>query len=179
MGFMIRWILIGCMDLGTSSAQAQGQARVVASAPDRPPPQKLDRHLRRRGPRRALLPHRDQAPGPRPQLPQRRRRRPPPPLDLSGHAFAPYTSLKDLLPAASPSASSPTAAASSSNEISIRNRLVNRAAWAYLRPMSASPGSHGPDLLRRLWLRLSACLGFIRRAFGRIVRFFSPVRSGR
>ncbi|XP_056158890.1 uncharacterized protein LOC115671538 [Syzygium oleosum] len=107
----------------------------------------------------------------------------PPPLDLSGHAFASYTSLKDILPAVSSPAGSPTAsaaaaaaAASSSYEISIRNRLVNRAAWAYLRPMSASPGSDGPHLLRRLWLRLSACLGFV---FDRIVRFFSPLRSGR
>ncbi|KAI3407228.1 uncharacterized protein J3R85_021182 [Psidium guajava] len=106
---------------------------------------------------------------------------PAPRLDLSGDAFASYTSLKDILPAVSPTAaaSSPTAAASSSYEISIRNRLVNRAAWAYLRPTSASPGSHGPDLVRRLWDRLSACLGFVRRAFDRIVRFFSPVRAGR
>ncbi|KAF8044240.1 hypothetical protein BT93_A2277 [Corymbia citriodora subsp. variegata] len=117
---------------------------------------------------------------------------PPPPLDLSGHAFASYTSLRDLLPppaAASPSssaaaaaaaASSPTAAAASSSyEISIRNRLVNKAAWAYLRPMSASPGSDGPHLLRRLWLRLSACFGFVCRALDRVFRFFLPVRSGR
>ncbi|KAL3755573.1 hypothetical protein ACJRO7_002601 [Eucalyptus globulus] len=104
----------------------------------------------------------------------------PPPLDLSGHAFPSYTSLRDLLPP-SPTASSAAAAAAacSSYEISIRNRLVNQAAWAYLRPTSASPGSDGPHLLRRLWLRLSACLGFVCRALGRIARFFLPVRSGR
>ncbi|KAL3755570.1 hypothetical protein ACJRO7_002599 [Eucalyptus globulus] len=110
----------------------------------------------------------------------------PPPLDLSGHDFPSYTTLRDLLPpspaASSPAAAaaaSPTSAASSSHEISIRNRLVNRAAWAYLRPMSASPRCDGPHLLRRLWLRLSACIGFVRRALGRIASFFLPVRSDR
>ncbi|XP_039171196.1 formin-like protein 14 [Eucalyptus grandis] len=112
----------------------------------------------------------------------------PPPLDLSGHDFPPTppSGTSSPSPAASSprrrrrrAAASPTSAASSSYEISIRNRLVNRAAWAYLRPMSASPRCDGPHLLRRLWLRLSACLGFVRRALGRIASFFLPVRSDR
>ncbi|GMH28708.1 hypothetical protein Nepgr_030551 [Nepenthes gracilis] len=76
-----------------------------------------------------------------------------------------YISLKDLLPT-SPSILSPTAtaaagiASSSSGvsaaatspslygcEISIRNRLLKQAAWAYLQPMSSSPSASS----RRLW----------------------------
>lgn len=81
-----------------------------------------------------------------------------------------YTSLRDLLPQfSSGSINSPTAASSASCrsgfEISIRNRLVKQAAWAYLQPMSASPGSAGPSFLQQLWLRLcspvSSCLNFI------------------
>lgn len=77
-----------------------------------------------------------------------------------------YTSLKDLLPSSSSDAAvaSPTAA-NSGYQISIRNRLVKQAAWAYLQPMSSSPSSSGPHFLRRLCLRLStsltACLAFI------------------
>ncbi|KAG7028138.1 hypothetical protein SDJN02_09318, partial [Cucurbita argyrosperma subsp. argyrosperma] len=80
----------------------------------------------------------------------------PPPHSLT------YTSLRDILPSPT-SMSSPTAAsaANSGFEISIRNRLVKQAAWAYLQPMSSSPGSSGPHLLRRIWLRFSACLGFL------------------
>ncbi|GFZ08910.1 hypothetical protein Acr_20g0007180 [Actinidia rufa] len=68
-----------------------------------------------------------------------------------------YTSLKDLLP---PTAAvhSPTAAAPSGGEISIRNLLVKQAAWAYLQPMSASPDSAGRHLLRRLWAKISGDL---------------------
>ncbi|XP_057498488.1 uncharacterized protein LOC130783008 [Actinidia eriantha] len=65
-----------------------------------------------------------------------------------------YTSLKDLLP--SSAVQSPTSAGGSGSEISIRNRLVKQAAWAYLQPMSASPDSStGPHFLRRLWARVS------------------------
>ncbi|GAB4833274.1 hypothetical protein Ancab_031521 [Ancistrocladus abbreviatus] len=75
-----------------------------------------------------------------------------------------YISLRDILPS-SPSVLSPTATAfvatttttsasstySSSGgisflsgcEISIRNRLVKQAAWAYLQPMSSSPSASG------------------------------------
>ncbi|XP_037492438.1 uncharacterized protein LOC119369791 [Jatropha curcas] len=79
-----------------------------------------------------------------------------------------YTSLKDILP--STAVNSPTAApsaAGSACEISIRNRLVKQAAWAYLQPMSSSPDSSSQHFLRRLWLQLStrnpitACIRFI------------------
>ncbi|KAF3442721.1 hypothetical protein FNV43_RR16638 [Rhamnella rubrinervis] len=70
---------------------------------------------------------------------------PPPPLDfelVSLKSSLAYTSLKDLIPT-SPGGfvNSPTAAsaANSGYEISIRNRLVKQAAWAYLQPMSSSP----------------------------------------
>ncbi|KAM6547700.1 hypothetical protein CsatB_019376 [Cannabis sativa] len=105
---------------------------------------------------------------------------PPPSLDFelisfknssSSSSSQPYTSLKDLLPF-SPSAvgiNSPTAV-SSGYEISIRNRLVKQAAWAYLQPMSSSPSSNGSHFLGRIWVRLAAvhnpvtsCLGFFRR----------------
>ncbi|XP_041027727.1 uncharacterized protein LOC121267756 [Juglans microcarpa x Juglans regia] len=71
-----------------------------------------------------------------------------------------YTSLKDLLPSSSAAVGSPTvaSAANSSYEVSIRNRLVKQAAWAYLQPMSSSPGSSGSHFLSRLCLRLSSCL---------------------
>ncbi|KAM6571351.1 hypothetical protein CsatA_015431 [Cannabis sativa] len=103
---------------------------------------------------------------------------PPPSLNFelisfknSASSSQPYTSLKDLLPF-SPSAvgiNSPTAV-SSGYEISIRNRLVKQAAWAYLQPMSSSPSSNGSHFLGRIWVRLAAvhnpvtaCLGFFRR----------------
>ncbi|MBA0633887.1 hypothetical protein Godav_029813, partial [Gossypium davidsonii] len=70
------------------------------------------------------------------------------PLDLElislKASFASYTSLKDILPSPAVAVNSPTAAGSATNsgyEISIRNRLVKQAAWAYLQPMSASPDS--------------------------------------
>nr|DAD28913.1 TPA_asm: hypothetical protein HUJ06_030381 [Nelumbo nucifera] len=85
-----------------------------------------------------------------------------------------YTSLKDLLPS-SPAAvvQSPTGPGSQScYEISIRNRLVKQAAWAYLQPMSSSPSSSGTYFFHRMWVRVSsdyfrnpvnACLGFIKQ----------------
>ncbi|KAK3025882.1 hypothetical protein RJ639_041679 [Escallonia herrerae] len=67
-----------------------------------------------------------------------------------------YTSLKDLLPSAA-AVQSPTAPAASQSgyEITIRNRLVKQAAWAYLQPMSTSPDSAGQGFLHRLWVRIS------------------------
>lgn len=98
-----------------------------------------------------------------------------------------YTSLKDILPSTS-AAQSPTAAGSASGscyEISIRNRLVKQAAWAYLQPMSASPGSSGGGFFDRLFpgfsmdcfgYRVSTCLGFInRRVFSAIVRYIDRI----
>ncbi|XP_022935679.1 uncharacterized protein LOC111442465 [Cucurbita moschata] len=90
-----------------------------------------------------------------------------------------YTSLRDILPSAT-AIYSPTAAsaANSGYEISIRNRLVKQAAWAYLQPMASSPSSSGPHLLHRIWLRFSAWLSFVNlpiissvtNAFNRIFR---------
>ncbi|XP_014495271.1 uncharacterized protein LOC106757173 [Vigna radiata var. radiata] len=70
-----------------------------------------------------------------------------------------YTSLRDVLPSPNFAVNSPTSSAYSSQEISIRNRLVKQAAWAYLQPMSASPGGTStPHFLRRL---SAACFDFI------------------
>ncbi|KAL9362935.1 hypothetical protein Peur_045720 [Populus x canadensis] len=92
------------------------------------------------------------------------------PLDislLSLKSSSSYTSLKDLLPSAT--VNSPTSSNSTTTspyEISIRNRLVKHAAWAYLQPMSPSADSSG-HFLRRLWLRFStknpitACFRFL------------------
>ncbi|RXH76375.1 hypothetical protein DVH24_019263 [Malus domestica] len=87
----------------------------------------------------------------------------PPQLDLeflSHKSSESYTSLKDLLP--SSAANSPTAASANNSgyEISIRNRLVKQAAWAYLQPMSSTSGPSGPNFLRRLCQKLSPCLSF-------------------
>ncbi|KAJ4837453.1 hypothetical protein Tsubulata_015304 [Turnera subulata] len=103
---------------------------------------------------------------------------------------SPYTSIKDLLPSpVGAFVNSPTAAPtprSSSHDISIRNRLVKQAAWAYLQPMSSpSSSSSGDHFLRRLWLQLSshnpvsACIRFftlrvapaVNAALDRFIRF--------
>ncbi|XP_028787479.1 uncharacterized protein LOC114743434, partial [Neltuma alba] len=72
-----------------------------------------------------------------------------------------YTSLRDVLPSSAAAVNSPTASSAATNSsyhISIRNRLVKQAAWAYLQPLSASPqSSSGPNILRRLSLRFSSC----------------------
>ncbi|KAJ9184554.1 hypothetical protein P3X46_004268 [Hevea brasiliensis] len=81
-----------------------------------------------------------------------------------------YTSLKDILP--STAVNSPTAAASAcgsaSRNISIRNRLVKQAAWAYLQPMSSTPDSSSQHFLRRLWLQFS-----VRNPIATYIRFIS------
>ncbi|CAN0879410.1 hypothetical protein LINGRAHAP2_LOCUS13029 [Linum grandiflorum] len=98
-----------------------------------------------------------------------------------------YTSIKDLLPSAA--VNSPTVAGAAggagvfSREISIRNRLVKQAAWAYLQPMSASPESSGHHFLHRLWLRFAslrhpvkACFRFFKlRLFPAVSRFFISI----
>ncbi|XP_059645974.1 uncharacterized protein LOC132289551 [Cornus florida] len=72
-----------------------------------------------------------------------------------------YTSLKDVLP--STAVNSPTV--QSGYEISIRNRLVKQAAWAYLRPMSISPDSSSRHFLHRLWASISGRLRLKATAF--------------
>ncbi|CAJ1967217.1 unnamed protein product [Sphenostylis stenocarpa] len=68
-----------------------------------------------------------------------------------------YTSLKDVLPYSAAAVNSPAA---NHHQVSIRNRLVKQAAWAYLQPMSTSPsGPSGPHLFRRN--PVAACLSFI------------------
>ncbi|XP_010246557.1 PREDICTED: uncharacterized protein LOC104589812 [Nelumbo nucifera] len=95
-----------------------------------------------------------------------------------------YTSLRDLMPS-SPGAvvQSPTGPGSQSGyEISIKNRLVKQAAWAYLQPMSSPVDSSGRHFFRRMWTKfsgeylrnsVSACIGFInRKIIPRITRVF-------
>ncbi|KAI3798327.1 hypothetical protein L1987_33598 [Smallanthus sonchifolius] len=71
---------------------------------------------------------------------------------------ASYTSLRDILPSTVTFVQSPkppSFTVNSGYEISIRNRLVKQAAWAYLQPMSTSPGAGGSTVFHRLWNRLS------------------------
>ncbi|KAI9076418.1 hypothetical protein K1719_028467 [Acacia pycnantha] len=58
-------------------------------------------------------------------------------LSCQSSSFVSYTSLRDLLPSATPL----PLFSVSGYDISIRNRLVKQAAWAYLQPMSSSPTS--------------------------------------
>ncbi|KAK1410981.1 hypothetical protein QVD17_37524 [Tagetes erecta] len=73
-----------------------------------------------------------------------------------------YTSLRDILPSTTTtfinSPKPPSFTSNSTYEISIRNRLVKQAAWAYLQPMSTSPGSPGSTVFHRLWNRLSVAV---------------------
>ncbi|KAM3324635.1 hypothetical protein P3S67_005787 [Capsicum chacoense] len=56
-----------------------------------------------------------------------------------------YTSLRDILP--------PSSINSPGSEISIRNRLVKQAAWAYLQPMATSPDSSSRSLFGCMFFR--------------------------
>lgn len=100
--------------------------------------------------------------------------------------FASYISLRDMLPSPGAAINSPTASAvtiSSGYEISIRNHLVKQAAWAYLQPMSASPGdSSDSSFLRRMLHRLSsdnplsACFSFLyHNLFSGFTRIFHRI----
>ncbi|KAI3794804.1 hypothetical protein L1987_37443 [Smallanthus sonchifolius] len=74
---------------------------------------------------------------------------------------ASYTSLRDILPSTATFVQSPkppSFTVNSGYEISIRNRLVKQAAWAYLQPMSTSPGAGGSTVFHRLWNRLSSAV---------------------
>ncbi|KAG8376796.1 hypothetical protein BUALT_Bualt09G0101200 [Buddleja alternifolia] len=73
-----------------------------------------------------------------------------------------YISLKDLLPSVTINSPKPNPAQPGS-DICIRNRLVKHAARAYLQPMSTSFGSAGGNFFHRLWTRVAAVIGFVRR----------------
>ncbi|KAL3536045.1 hypothetical protein ACH5RR_004506 [Cinchona calisaya] len=104
-----------------------------------------------------------------------------------------YTSLKDLLPSTPVNSPKPnnnnninSCPAQTGSDISIKNRLVQQAAWAYLQPMSTSPDSSAGNFLHRLWSNfqlflnnpLSAFRGFfdlhifrtLRNAFDSLLR---------
>ncbi|KAL4578294.1 hypothetical protein LXL04_014415 [Taraxacum kok-saghyz] len=81
-----------------------------------------------------------------------------PDFELVSLKPASYTSLRDILlstAAVVQSPKVPSSAAHSGYEISIRNRLVKQAAWAYLQPMSTSRDSGGSTVFHRVWNRLS------------------------
>ena len=101
----------------------------------------------------------------------------------SSHSHS-YTSLKDLMPSAAVNSPKPISAslAQLGSDISIRNRLVKQAAWAYLQPMSTSPGATGDGFLQHLWPRVSAFFDFIRHGVIRILDWtlrFIRIRSSR
>uniref|UniRef100_A0A5B7CBD8 Uncharacterized protein n=1 Tax=Davidia involucrata TaxID=16924 RepID=A0A5B7CBD8_DAVIN len=73
-----------------------------------------------------------------------------------------YTSLKDLLPAASPpSIMSPTYynRRDSWREIPIKDPLVKHAAWAYLQPMTTPPEADGRSCFSKLKDKCCGCFG--------------------
>lgn len=87
-------------------------------------------------------------------------------LDLATERRLSYTSLKDLIPSFSRSfiQSSPGGSNQSCHEISIRNRLVKQAAWAYLQPVAPSPAPSGSHFFHGVCSRfLPNCLAFFRR----------------
>ncbi|KAI7992261.1 hypothetical protein LOK49_LG12G01926 [Camellia lanceoleosa] len=82
-----------------------------------------------------------------------------------------YTSLKDLLPSSAVNSPTSSGPAQSGYEISIRNRLVKQAAWAYLQPMSTSPGSGGSHFLCRFRSKITSHL--LNNPFTSFLRFLS------
>ncbi|KAJ8630522.1 hypothetical protein MRB53_023845 [Persea americana] len=81
-----------------------------------------------------------------------------------------YTSLRDLL--LSSPRPSPCAISVSCHDITIRNRLVKHAAWAYLQPMSRPMRSNGQDFFKLVRNRLSLFAAFLKRAAGWVYRAF-------
>ncbi|KAL0333521.1 UNVERIFIED_CONTAM: hypothetical protein Sangu_1508300 [Sesamum angustifolium] len=93
-----------------------------------------------------------------------------------------YTSLKDLLPLAAVNSPKPNSVhqAQPGSDICIRNRLVKQAAWAYLQPMSASPGSSSSNFFHRLWPRVAAFFDLVRHKVIRALKWaLRLVRSSR
>ena len=84
-----------------------------------------------------------------------------------------YTSLKDLLPAAAAAAAAVVSPSyerrQSWEEIPIKNPLVQKGAWAYLRPMKAVPasGRRGTWAALKDWCR---CVGFLNDVVLGVVR---------
>ncbi|KAL0344831.1 UNVERIFIED_CONTAM: hypothetical protein Sradi_4314400 [Sesamum radiatum] len=93
-----------------------------------------------------------------------------------------YTSLKDLLPLVavnSPKTNS-VHQVQPGSDICIRNRLVKQAAWAYLQPMSASPGSSSSNFFHRLWPRVAAFFDLVRHKVIRALKWaLRLIRSSR
>lgn len=84
---------------------------------------------------------------------------------------APYTSLRDLLPPAIVNSPRPMSPAAYRRlyygpEIAIRNQLVKRAAWAYLKPMSNLTETVDKGFFGRFSMNvaLTAFAGFVDRA---------------
>ncbi|KAL7133624.1 hypothetical protein ABFS83_12G154400 [Erythranthe nasuta] len=73
-----------------------------------------------------------------------------------------YTSLRDLLPSVAVNSPRPNSGYQTpGSDICIRNRLVKQAAWAYLQPMSTSPGSAGGNFFNRLCPPVAAFFDFV------------------
>ncbi|CAE6088080.1 unnamed protein product [Arabidopsis arenosa] len=100
-------------------------------------------------------------------------------ISIKPSSFVAYTSLRDII--SSPSNSSlnlPTIngsfspVTSTAGDISIRNRLVKKAALSYLQPtvLTSSVDSAGSQFFRRVWIHLSAGIQFLRRVFNWIVQ---------
>ncbi|XP_051149616.1 uncharacterized protein LOC127264206 [Andrographis paniculata] len=85
-----------------------------------------------------------------------------------------YTSLKDLLPAAAVNSPKPSQVLQSDSDICIRNRLVKQAAWAYLQPMSSSPGAAGDGFCQRV----AAFFDLLRRSVIRILNWTLQIFPG-
>jgi hypothetical protein len=89
-----------------------------------------------------------------------------------------YTSLRDLLPASSPSLMSPTHNSSWYDEIPIKNPLVKHAALAYLQPMSTPAETGNKGFFGRLRQKCSCghrwfgCFGWLGDVVSRIKEAF-------
>lgn len=85
---------------------------------------------------------------------------------------ASYTSLKELLPASSPTITSPTMSIhnSSWNEIPIKNPLVKQAALAYLQPMESLPPAGEKGFFERVKENCSSECGCVLWMFDLILK---------
>ncbi|KAA3464689.1 zinc-regulated protein 8-like [Gossypium australe] len=95
-----------------------------------------------------------------------------------------YTSLKELLPASSPTIISPTMSTvhnSSWNEIPIKNPLVKQAALAYLQPMESLPPAGEKGFFERVKENCSSECGCVSWMFDVVLKnakmVFWPIRE--